>query len=452
MKAIVLLAVCSMATTFIAAGQQPVQKNPTVEKIVNEVSAKRIQATIEQLVKFGTRHSLSDTLSETRGIGAARRWIKEEFDRCARTSNGRLFVEFQESTVAQSQRVPTPLEVVNVVATLRPSSSGSSAGRIILVSGHYDSRAGNPMDATSDAPGADDDASGVAVVLELCRVMCSYDFKATIVFAAFAAEEQGLLGATAYAEMAKQRGLGIEAVFNIDMVGSTEAGDGTQESSRVRLFSEAFSPLDTGAVFRQRISLGLENDGGSRALARYIKELGERYTPGFSVQLVYRLDRFLRGGDHRPFHERGFRAVRFTEVKENYDRQHQNVRSEQGKEYGDLPKFVNYEYCRNVGRINAAAIATLAFGPQPPSRVEVLTAQLSNDTGLRWFKNPERDVAGYFVRYRLTSSAVWENAIFTADTTITIKLSKDDYLFGVQAVDHDGNAGLVTLPRPSGRQ
>jgi hypothetical protein len=452
MKAIVFLAVCYMVTTVIAAGQQPPQKNPTVEKIVNEISAKSIQANIEKLVKFGTRHSLSDTLSETRGIGAARRWIKEEFERCAKQSNGRMVVEFQESTVAPSPRVPTASKVVNVIATLRPSSSRSSAGRIILVSGHYDSRAGNPMDATSDAPGADDDASGVAVVLELCRVMCSYDFEATVVFAAFAAEEQGLLGAAACAEMAKQRGLGIEAVFNIDMVGSTEAGDGTQESSSVRLFSEAFSPIDTGAVFRQRISLGLENDGGSRTLARMIKDIGERYNPGFGVQLVYRLDRFLRGGDHRPFHERGFRAVRFTEVKENYDRQHQNVRSEQGKEYGDLPKFVNYEYCRNVARINAAAMATLAFGPQPPSRVEVITAQLSNDTGLRWLKNPERDVAGYFVRYRPTSSAVWENAIFTADTTITIKLSKDDYLFGVQAVDYDGNAGLVTLPRPSGRQ
>ena len=452
MRTTFLAIACWLAIAGVAVGQQPPQKNPYVEKIVKEISAKNIQAHIEKLVSFGTRHTLSDTLSETRGIGAARHWIKSEFERYARQSNGRMAVEFQESMVAPSQRVPTPSKVVNVVATLRPSSPGSSAGRIIVVSGHYDSRASSPMDVKSDAPGADDDASGVALVLELSRVMSQYEFDATVVFAAFAGEEQGLFGATAYAEMAKQEALGVEAVFNNDMIGSIEAGDGTRENGYVRLFSEGFSPLDTGAVLRQRVSLGLENDGASRTLARYIKEIGERYNPGFGVQLVYRLDRFLRGGDHRPFHERGFRAVRFTEVKENYDRQHQNVRTEKGTEFGDLPKFVNYEYCANVARINAAAIATLARAPQPPSKVEILTAQLANDTGLRWQKNSEKDLAGYLVRYRATSSPVWENTVFTPDTTITLKVSKDDVLFGVQAVDKEGNASLVTLPRPSGRQ
>jgi Zn-dependent M28 family amino/carboxypeptidase len=334
---------------------------------------------------------------------------------------------------------------------LKPAQPVSSAGRAIVVSGHYDSRAGNPMDVNSDAPGADDDASGVALVLELARLLSRYEFDATIVFAAFAGEEQGLLGATASAEWARQQSVNVEAVFNNDMIGSTVDGDGTKENRYVRVFSEAFSPLDTGAVFRQRISLGLENDGGSRTLARYIKETGERYNPEFGVQLVYRLDRFLRGGDHRPFHERGFRAVRFTEVKENYDRQHQNLRTEHGTEYGDLPKFVDFEYCAQVARINAAAIATLARAPQPPLKVEVLTARLENDSGLRWQKNPEKDLAGYLVRYRQTSSPVWEKAVFTMDTSITLRVSKDDYLFGVQAVDKEGNVSLVTLPRPSGR-
>jgi hypothetical protein len=195
----------------------------------------------------------------------------------------------------------------------------------------------------------------------------------------------------------------------------------------------------------------LENDGGSRTLARYIKEIGERHNPRFGVQLVYRLDRFLRGGDHRPFHERGFRAVRFSEVKENYDHQHQDLRVENGKEYGDLPKFVDFEYCANVARINAAAIATLARAPAPPSKVEILTAQLGYNTVLRWSKNTEPDVAGYAARYRQTSSALWEKSVFTKDTTVTLRVSKDEYLFGVQAVDREGNASLVTLPRPVGR-
>jgi hypothetical protein len=451
MKATILVIACCLAIAGVAVGQQPPQTNPYVEKIVKEVSAENIQASVEKLVSFGTRHTLSDTLSETRGIGAARRWIKSEFERYARQSNGRMAVEFQGSIVPPSQRVPTPTNVVNVLAMLRPSQPGPSAGRILVVGGHYDSRASSPMDVKSDAPGADDDASGVALVLELARVMSKYEFDATIIFAAYAGEEQGLFGATALAELAKRQSMNIEAVFNNDMVGSTVDGNGIKENRFVRLFSEAFSSLDTGAVFRQRVSLGLENDGGSRTLARYIKEIGERYNPEFGVQLIYRLDRFLRGGDHRPFHERGFRAVRFCEVKENYDRQHQDIRTENGKEYGDLPKFVDYEYCAQVAKVNAAGIATLGRGPQPPMKVEVLTARLENDSNLRWQKNPEGDLAGYLVRFRQTSSPVWEHTVFTADTSMTLKVSKDDFLFGVQAVDREGNCSLVTLPRPAGR-
>lgn len=447
--------VCMLGGCFllvaIAFGQEPPAKNPLVEKIVKEVSPVQIRGTIEKLVGFGTRHTLSDTVSETRGIGAARRWLKSEFERHARQSGGRMTVEFHETIFPPSGRVTSPTNVVNVVATLRPARSTASADRMIVVSGHYDTRAGNPLDATSDAPGANDDGSGTAVVLELARVMSKYPFDATIVFIAFAAEEQGLLGATAWAERAKQRGWNVEAVFNNDIVGSSLAGDGTRETGYIRLFSEAFNPLDTGRVLRQRISLGLENDGGSRTLARYIKEIGEGYNPNFGVELIYGLDRFMRGGDHRPFHERGFSAVRFSEVKENYDHQHQDVRVEGGKEYGDLPKFVDFEYCANVTRINAAAIAVLASAPLPPKRVQILTAQLGYDTVLRWEKNQEIDVAGYSVRYRRTSSSTWEKSVFTRDTTISLKLSKDEFLFGLQAVDREGNVSLVTLPVPAGR-
>jgi len=435
----------------VAFGQQPPKKNAYVAKIAKEISPKNLKETIEKLVGFGTRLTLSDTVSDTRGIGAARRWIKSEFERYVQASNGRMSVEFFETTVPPMQRIPTPTKVVDVVATLKPSQPGPSADRLIVVGGHYDSRPANVLDVNSDAPGANDDGSGTAVVLELARVMSKYSFDATIVFIAFAGEEQGLLGAAAWADMAKKQKLNVEAVFNIDMVGSTVAGDGTKENRYVRLFSEAFSPIDTGASFRQTVALGLENDGGSRTLARYIKEIGERYNPTFGVDLVYRLDRFLRGGDHRPFHERGFRAVRFSEVKENYDHQHQDVRVENGKQYGDLPKFVDYEYCANAARINAAAIATLARAPQPAQKVAILTAQLGYDTVLRWAKNPESDLAGYLVRYRQSHSPVWEKAVFTRDTTITLKTSKDEYIFGVQAVDKEGNAGLVTIPRPSGR-
>jgi len=435
----------------ICFSQQPPAKNAVVKKIVNEISAKNIRSSVEKLASFGTRHTLSDTLSATRGIGAARRWIKSAFEQHAQSSGGRMTVDCFETVVPPSPRVPSPTSVVDVVATLRPDPSGPSANRIIVVSGHYDSRASNALDATSDAPGADDDGSGTALVLELARVMSKYRFDATIVFIAFAGEEQGLYGSTAWAEMAKQRGLDVEAVFNNDIVGNILAGDGTKERGYVRVFSEAFSPLDTGRVFRLRNSLGLENDGGSRSLARYIKEIGEQYNPKFKVQLVYRLDRFLRGGDHRPFHERGFRAVRFSEVKEDYDHQHQNVRKEDGREYGDLPKFVDYDYCANVARINAAAVATLAGAPAPPRNVQIATAQLWYDTMLRWNKNTEPDLAGYLVRYRESDSPVWGKSVFTTDTTISLKISKDEFLFGLQAVDKEGNASLVILPMPSGR-
>jgi len=451
MRRTILALVSCLLVVAVAVGQQPPRKNAFVAKIVKEISPKNLKATIEKLVGFGTRLTLSDTVSDTRGIGASRRWIKSEFERYAQASKGRMTVEFFETTVPSMQRIPTPTKIVDVVATLRPAQPGPSADRIIVVGGHYDSRASNVLDVTSDAPGANDDGSGTALVLELARIMSKYDFDATIVFIAFAGEEQGLFGANAWADMAKKQKLNVEAMFNNDIVGSIDAGDGTKENRYVRLFSEAFSPLDSGAVFRQTIALGLENDGGSRTLARYIKEIGEEYNPGFGVDLVYRLDRFLRGGDHRPFHVRGFRAVRFSEVKENYDHQHQDVRVENGKQYGDLPKFVDYAYCANVARVNAAAIATLARAPQPVQKVAILTAQLGYDTVLRWARNPESDLAGYLVRYRQSHAPVWEKAVFTRDTTITLRQSKDEYIFGVQAVDKEGNAGLVTIPRPAAR-
>ncbi len=339
------------------------------------------------------------------------------------------------------------LQIVNVVATLR-SSGAAKPDRILVIGGHYDSRASDPNDVTSDAPGANDDGSGTALTMELARVMARYEFDATIVFIAFAGEEQGLLGATQWAEMARSKGLNVEAVLNNDIVGSSVSGSGRKEGSYVRAFSEAFSPVDTGIAFRTRNSLGLENDGASRSLARFAKDIAERYVRGFGVRMIYRRDRFLRGGDHSPFHERGFAAVRFSVAAENYDWQHQNVRNENGKEHGDLTKFMDFSYCVNVARTNAAVLATLGLAPSQPEKAGIVTSRLEYQTTLRWPRNKEPDLAGYFVRYRSTSSPQWEHSVFTKDTTLTLDVLKDDYLFGIQAVDKEGNVSLPAIPRP----
>lgn len=426
---------------------QPQEQNERVRNIVKEISADRIRSTVEKLVGFGTRHTLSDTTSPVRGIGAARRWIKSQFDALSKSSGGRMAVEFHESLVPASNRVPVPTMVSNVVAMIKPKK-GDWRSRLIVVGGHYDTRASDPMDAAGDAPGANDDGSGTALVLELARVMSREEFEATLVFIAFAGEEQGLLGATQWAEMAKRNGWNVEAMLNNDIVGSVEGGDGSMERGYVRLFSEAYSPVDTGSVFRLRNSLGLENDGPSRTLARYAAEIGRKYVPDFGVRLIYRRDRFLRGGDHSPFHERGFAAVRFTVARENYDWQHQNVRVESGKQFGDLPRFMDFEYCTNVARVNAAVAATLARGPAPPKNVGVVTSQLEYQTTIRWNRNAEEDLEGYIVRSRETTSPVWQSAVFTRDTSIVLKHLKDDFLFGVQAVDREGNTSLPGIPRP----
>ena len=446
-KRLVALWIAAAGFAALAHSQEPPAVNSAVSGILSEISESNIRKTVDRLVGFGTRHTLSDTSSTSRGIGAARRWIRSEMERYAAASKGRMTVEFYESVVAPSSRVPQPAKIVNVVATLRPSVPVKPE-RMLVVGGHYDSRASDPNDVASDAPGANDDGSGTALTMELARVMARHEFEATIVFIAFVGEEQGLLGASQWAEMAKTKGWNVEAVLNNDIVGSSISGSGKQEASYVRVFSEAFSPIDTGITFRMRNSLGLENDGPSRSLARYVKDVAERYVPGFGVRMIYRRDRFLRGGDHSPFHERGFAAVRFSVAVENYDWQHQNVRAEEGKEFGDLPKFMDFSYCVNVARTNAAVLATLALAPAPPERPGVVTSRLEYQTTLRWLRNKENDLAGYFVRYRSTTSSEWEHSVFTRDTTLTLDLLKDDYLFGIQAVDKDGNVSLPAIPRP----
>jgi hypothetical protein len=438
------------------AGARPAPDGGTprpvrIDELVREISPRNIEASVRKLVGFHTRHTLSDATSEERGVGAARRWIKAELDRASREAGGRLRVELDEFLAPPSARVPHPTPVVNVVATL-PGAQPQSQDRLYVLSGHYDSRASDAQDATSAAPGANDDASGTAAMLEVARVMSHYAFDATLVFMAVAGEEQGLLGSTHWASMAADKKLAIAGMLNDDIIGNTRDPGGKVDRGRVRLFAEGVAPGK--ALTPEMATLlrtGGENDTVSRQLARAIKQLAETYVPGMTVTLVYRRDRYLRGGDHGPFLDRGYPAVRFTEPVENYHHQHQNVRTEAGVAYGDLPDLVDFGYVAQVARVNLAALAGLANAPAVPAGVEIETERLENDTGLRWRASSEPDLAGYRVVWRDTTAPLWQNQVDLGKVTrfVVKGISKDDVIFGVQAVDRDGNVSPAAYPRPS---
>ena len=420
-----------------------------IARIAHELDARNIERTIRKLVSFGTRNTLSTQTAPNRGIGAARDWLFSEFSKVAEQSGGRMTVEKQAFEQPKAARVPEPTMITNVVATLK-GTLPESAGRTYIVSGHYDSMCNSPTDATCDAPGANDDASGTAAVLEMARVMAKYEFDATIIFMAVAGEEQGLLGSTYAAEQAKQAGMDVEAMFTNDIIGSSLGGNGVRDARTVRVFSEGVPSNEKPEEANVRRGVGGENDSASRQLARFIKETGEHYVFGMRVMMVYRRDRYLRGGDHIPFLERGFAAVRFTEPNEDYRHQHQNVRIENGVQYGDLPQFDDFDYIADVARVNAASLAALALAPARPKNVGLVTTRLTNDTELKWDANKEPDLAGYEIVWRDTTSPVWTNARAVGNvTSCTMKgMSKDNYFFGVQAVDKQGNRSPVSFPHP----
>ena len=438
------------------------RRNPQVDAVVAAISQERIEARIRKLASFHTRHTLSRTDSETRGIGAARRWIHAELEQCAQAAGGKLRVAFDAYIEPPGRRLARAVEIVNVVATL-PGTQRESQERIYVVSGHYDSRASDVMDAESFAPGANDDASGVAAVMELACVMAAHRFDATLVFMAVAGEEQGLLGAAHWAQEARKKGLAIEGMVTNDIIGSPGASDGRRNERRVRLFANGLPALlaalqrDTGEFAEHaRKTLdaiarsGGEADTPTHQLGRHLKETTERYLPGFTVDLIPRPDRFLRGGDHLPFLERGFPAVRFTEPVEDYRHQHQDVRDENGVRFGDLPEFVDFAYVAQVARANAAGLASLALAPAPPREVGIEVVELENDTTLRWTANSEPDLGGYRIVWREPGIPTWQ---FSRDvgnvTRFTLKgVSKDDIIFGVIALDRDGNASPASFPRP----
>ncbi|HMG76666.1 MAG TPA: M20/M25/M40 family metallo-hydrolase [Pyrinomonadaceae bacterium] len=424
------------------------RRNAQISKIVSEIGARNIEKTIRKLVSFGTRNTLSDQNDPNRGIGAARDWLYGEFMKAAQRSGGRMTVEKQTFEQPKAARVPQSTMLTNIVATLK-GTQPESTNRIYVVSGHYDSMCNSPTDAKCDAPGANDDASGTAAVLEMARVMAKYSFDATIVFMTVPGEEQGLLGATHYAEETKKAGTDIEAMFTNDIIGSSLGGNGVRDPHTVRVFSEGVPSNETPAEAIVRRSVGGENDSPSRQLARFIKETSERYVRSMKVWMIYRRDRYGRGGDHQPFLERGYAAVRFTEPNEDYHHQHQNVRVENGIQYGDLPQFDDFKYIANVARVNAAALAALASAPARPKTVTFPTS-LSNDTPIKWDANKEPDIAGYEIVWRDTTEAVWTHSRAVGNlNTYTMKgMSKDNYFFGVRAVDKDGNRSPVSYPRP----
>src|ERR1700682_4635362 len=427
------------------------RKNSEIASIVREIDARNIERTIRKLVSFGTRNSLSEQNDPKRGIGAARDWLYAEFQKAAERSGGRMIVEKQTFEQAKAARVPQLTMMTNIVATLK-GTQPESGQRMYVVSGHYDSMCTSPTDSSCDAPGANDDASGTAAVLEMARVMANYKFEATIVFMTVPGEEQGLLGSSYYAEQAKKNNADIEAMFTNDIIGSSLGGNGVRDPHTVRVFSEGVPSNETTQEATSRRSVGGENDSPSRQLARFIKEKGQRYVPSMKVWMIYRRDRYGRGGDHQPFLDRGYAAVRFTEPNEDYRHQHQNVRIENGIQYGDLPQFDDFKYIADVARVNAAALAALASAPARPKNV-VLPTPLSDDTEIRWDANKEPDLAGYEIGWRETTEAVWTHARAIGNvSTYTMKgMSKDNYFFGVRAVDKEGNRSPASYPRPLAR-
>jgi hypothetical protein len=426
-------------------------RNPEIARIVAEINSRNIEHTIRKLVSFGTRNTLSAQDNPTRGIGAARDWLYGEYQKISETSGGRMKVEKQsfEQAPGKYPRIARPTIVTNVVATLR-GTQPASTNRLYVVSGHYDSMCTSPTNAECDAPGANDDASGTAAVLEMARVMAKHKFEATIIFMAVAGEEQGLVGSGYFAEQAKQNNWNIEAMFTNDIVGNTLGGNGVRDRRTLRVFSEGVPSNETTDEATVRRGVGGENDSASRQLARFIKETGARYVPTMRVMMVYRRDRYLRGGDHIPFLEKGYAAVRFTEPNEEYKRQHQDVRVENGVQYGDLPQFVDFAYIAQVARINAASLASLSLAPARPKNVNIVTTRLTNDTDLKWNANTEPDLAGYEIVWRDTTSPIWTNSRMVGRvTSYTMPgMSKDNYFFGVRAVDRQGNRSPVSFPTP----
>ena len=426
--------------------QTIINRDPEIEAMVNEVSPDSLRNYINTLTGFGTRHTLSSVKDGSTGISAAREWVVQKFREFAKNSGGRMTAYLDTTTLKpDGKRVNVSTILGNAMATLKGTDANDD--RIYIVSGHLDSRVTNIMNSTADAPGANDDGSGVAAVLECARIMSNHLFSATIIFVAVSGEEQSLLGSAYLADKAKSLKWNIDAMLNNDIVGGSKSNEtNIANNTKLRVFSETFSVLDTGNAIRNIRNLGLENDGKARQLARYVKEVGERYAENLEVVLIYRNDRFLRGGDHTPFAAKGYAAVRLTEMNENYNHQHQDIRTEKGVVYGDLPEFIDFEYLTKNTAVNLSALANLAKAPPVPVDVKIDVRTLTNSSTLSWKTPITGKVKGYYVLIRETTSPTWQKKVFTTLTTATIPYSKDNYFFSVQSVNDWGNESLFVVP------
>jgi len=442
----VLLALL-LAAALPAVGQEapPPDVDPAVQQMVNDVQAERLEADVQTMVDFHTRHTLSDTTSDERGVGAARRWLKAEFERISEDCGGCLDVHFQKTIIeaSESERIPSDTPVYNVVAIQQGTEHPN---RYFLMGGHLDSRVSNVMDSTSRAPGANDDASGVAGAVEAARVLSQHEFESSIVYVGYTGEEQGLFGSTHAAEVAVEEGWNLAGVLNNDMIGNIEGIDGVIENNTFRVFSQP-RPDTLSENWSARF-FGGENDGPSRQLARYVATMSEEYVRNLEPMLIYRLDRFGRGGDQMPFADRGFPAVRVMETHENYNWQHQDIRTEDGIEYGDTIDKVNFDYARKLTGVNVASLASLAGGPPAPENVRIGGA-VSPSTTLAWEPVDHSDLAGYKLYWRRTAEPRWQHSTFVpaGNTEHTLEnIVIDNYLFGVAAVDEDGHESPVAFP------
>ena len=444
---IIFLALSVMLSAGLAAQKQ--DKDPEISAYVKLVSKDSLKANVEKLVSFGTRHTMSSTTDDRKGIGAARNWVLSKFRNYAQNAGGRMEVFLQnEDLEPDGKRINKATNLGNAIAILKGTDPTDK--RIIIISGHLDSRVSDVLNATDFAPGANDDASGVAAVIEAARVLSKSKFPISILFVAVSGEEQGLLGAKMLADKAKEDQWIIEAVLNNDMIGNNGFDAPKNEKiPKLRVFSEGLSAFETEINAAKIRNLGLENDGNARQLARYVKEIGEKYVKNIEIKLIYRNDRFLRGGDHTPFVNHGFTAIRLTDYYENYDHQHQDVRTENNKKFGDLIEFMDFDYLKTNTTVNVAVLANLVKSTPKPENVLMDVKELSNTTKLTWEKPASGEVKGYHVLYRETDRSVWTHKIFTTETSYIVPLSKDNFIFAVQSVSASGNESLPVIPKVS---
>jgi len=443
----ILTIIISSLTLLSYAQSVPPQIDERIYDIIENVSSQRIQQDIEKLVSFGTRHTLSDTVSQTRGIGAARRWIKSEFDRISADCGDCLEVSFHKGLIkaGESRRIPEDTWLVNTMAIKRGTVYPD---RYIIMSGDIDSRVSDPLDGKSDSPGANDNASGMAGVIEAARVLSKYDFPTSIIFLGLSGEEQGLFGGKLLAADMVKDEWDVIGIINNDMIGNIKGIDGVIDNTSFRVFSEPIPPNPKEQELIWNRFYGGEVDGPSRQLARYIDKMTDSYMTNLDAVMIYRLDRFGRGGHHRPFNDQGIPGVRIMETHENYDMQHQDIRTENGIEYGDVIEGVNSDYAAKLTAVNSICLAAIAWSPKPPEFV-MIGGAVKPSTRLKWDPVDDPNLAGYKVYWRNTTSPQWEYSKWVGmDNDVTLKnIVIDNYLFGVSAVAKDGNESLVVYPK-----